>query len=270
MSTFQFSLNASSIRGTPILRQIEVAAKAGYGGIELWFADLDAYLASGGTIAEVKNALDAGALSVPTCIYLGDWFEANEADWPRVRDICAQRIDQAAELGAAHVIAGPPSGRADVSVGARRYRELLQLGENADARPAFEFLGFVEQFNTIESALEVLSVAAHPAGTTVLDPFHIFRGGGSMASLRKLRADQVAVAHFNDTPAEPAREQQSDEDRVWPGDGHLDLGRYLHLLREIGYQGWLSLELFREDLWARDPLEVAKIGLDKMRAVVEA
>jgi 2-keto-myo-inositol isomerase len=38
----------------------------------------------------------------------------------------------------------------------------------------------------------------------------------------------------------------------------------------IGYQGWLSLELFREDLWKRDPLEVARIGLEKMRAVVEA
>ena len=91
-----------------------------------------------------------------------------------------------------------------------------------------------------------------------------------MESIRKLRADQVAVAHFNDTPAEPAREQQGDEDRVWPGDGHLDLRRYLGLLREIGYRGWLPLELFRKDLWARDPLEVARIGLEKMQAAVEA
>jgi 2-keto-myo-inositol isomerase len=270
MSTFQFSLNASTIRGTPILRQIEVAAKAGYGGIELWFADLDAHLASGGTIADARHALNAGGLSVPTCIYLGDWFDASEADWPRIRDICARRFDQAAQLGAAHVIAGPPMGRADVGAGARRYRELLQLGGNVGVGPAFEFLGFVEQFNTIESALEVLTTAAHPAGTTVLDPFHIFRGGGSSKSIRKLRADQVAVAHFNDTPAEPARELQRDEDRVWPGDGHLDLQQYLRLLREIGYGGWLSLELFREDLWTRDPLEVAQIGLEKMRAVAEA
>jgi sugar phosphate isomerase/epimerase len=91
-----------------------------------------------------------------------------------------------------------------------------------------------------------------------------------MEAIRKLRADQVAVAHFNDTPAEPDREQQHDEDRVWPGDGHLDLPLYLRLLREIGYRRWLSLELFRKDLWKRDPVEIARIGLEKMRAVVEA
>jgi 2-keto-myo-inositol isomerase len=270
MSSFKYSLNASTVRGTPILRQIEVATKAGYGAIELWFADVDVHLASGGTMAELQRALDAGGLAVPTCIYLGDWFDASAADWPRVRDQCAHRLDQAAELRARHVIAGPPGGRADLALGAQRYRELLELGEKAGALPAFEFLGFVEQFNTIESALEVLALAAHPAGTTVLDPFHVFRGGGSVESIAKLRGEQIAVAHFNDTPATPAREQQHDGDRVWPGEGHLDLRRYLTLLREIGYDGWISLELFRKDLWMRDPFEVARMGLEKMRAVVEA
>jgi 2-keto-myo-inositol isomerase len=270
MSAFKYALNASTIRGTPILRQIDAAAKAGYGGIELWFDDIDAHLASGGTTAALRLALDAARLKVPTCIYLGAWFDASEADWPLVRAKCTRRLDQAAALGASHVIAGPPLSRADVAVGAQRYRELLELGEQTGARPAFEFLGFVDQFNTIESALEVLALAAHPSGTTVLDPFHIFRGGGALESIAKLRGQQVAVAHFNDTPATPAREQQHDGDRVWPDEGHLDLPRYLALLRGIGYDGWLSLELFREDLWARDPFEVARIGLEKMRAVVEA
>ena len=54
-----------------------------------------------------------------------------------------------------------------------------------------------------------------------------------------------------------------------PGDGHMDLHRYLDLLRQVGYRRWLSLELFREDLWSRDPREVAKLGLEKMRAVAE-
>ena len=54
-----------------------------------------------------------------------------------------------------------------------------------------------------------------------------------------------------------------------PGDGHLDLKRLVDLLRQMGYDRWLSLELFREDLWTQDPREVARIGLEKMRAVVE-
>jgi sugar phosphate isomerase/epimerase len=49
----------------------------------------------------------------------------------------------------------------------------------------------------------------------------------------------------------------------------LDLRRQIALLEQIGYGGWLSLELFREDLWREDPLEVARVGLQKMRAVAE-
>jgi 2-keto-myo-inositol isomerase len=270
MSSFGYCLNASTIRGTPILRQIEVAACAGYGGIELWFADVDAHLASGGTIRELRHALDDRALVVPTLIYLGGWFDATAANWPRIKAECGRRLEQAAQLGARYVIAGPPAGQADANRGAEHYSELLEIGESAGALPAMEFLGFVEQLNTIESALDVLARATHPSGSIVLDPFHIFRGGGSMESIAKLNGQQIAIAHFNDTPAHPVRNQQQDSDRVWPGDGHLDLRRYLALLRQISFQRWLSLELFRPELWVLDPLEVARIGLKRMRAVVEA
>jgi 2-keto-myo-inositol isomerase len=55
-----------------------------------------------------------------------------------------------------------------------------------------------------------------------------------------------------------------------PGQGHLDLRRMLKLLKQVGYNRWLSLELFREDLWAQDPRTVARQGLEAMRAVVES
>jgi 2-keto-myo-inositol isomerase len=91
-----------------------------------------------------------------------------------------------------------------------------------------------------------------------------------MESIAMLDESQIAVSHFNDAPAVPPREQQHDPDRVFPGDGHLDLQRYVRLLRATGYRRWLSLELFREELWQADPLDVARQGLAKMRAVVEA
>jgi 2-keto-myo-inositol isomerase len=272
MSHFGYCLNASTIRGTPILRQIEVAALAGYGAIELWFADLDQHLAAGGTLEQVRRAIDDRGLAVPTLIYFGGWIEAPETEWPRVRQAFRRRLDVATQLSAPYVIACPPAGRADVALAARRYRELLELGVAASpgALPAMEFLGFVEQFNTVESALEVVQRAAHPAGTVVLDPFHIFRGRGTVQAIAQLRADQISVAHYNDAPPLPPPERQHDADRVWPGDGHLDLGGYLAMLRQAGYRRWLSLELFREELWKRDPLEVARIGLEKMRRTVEA
>jgi 2-keto-myo-inositol isomerase len=269
MADFLYCLNSSTIRPVPILKKIEIAGKAGYTAIELWHDDIDAHLAAGGNLGEIRKALDDQNLDVPTTIYLKGWFETSGPARAAVLDECKRRMAQSVAVGALYVIAGPPAGAADHDQGAKHYRELLEIGRAMGVNPAMEFLGFVDDINTIEDALEIVTKADHPAGTLVLDPFHIFRGGGSPEGIARLRPEQIAIMHFNDAPASPPRAKQHDKDRVYPGDGHLDLARELALLRQIGYDRWLSLELFREDLWTRNPLEVARVGLDKMRAVAE-
>lgn len=269
MADFLYSLNSSTIKPAPILKKIEIAGRVGYSAIELWHDDIDAHLAAGGTLADIRKALADQNLTVPTTIYLKGWFENTGDAYRAALEECRMKMEQAVAVGALHVIAGPPGGMADHDVGARHYRELLELGISLGVKPAMEFLGFVDDINTIEDGLEIVTKADHPAGTIVLDPFHIFRGGGSPESIANLKEQQIAIFHFNDAPVSPPRAQQHDKDRVYPGDGHLDLKRQLDLLRKIGYKRWLSLELFRPDLWAKDPLEVATVGLEKMRAVAE-
>jgi len=261
----RYCLNASTIRPTPLLDKIRIVGEAGYGAIELWHDDLDAYIAKGGTLADVKSALADQGLVVPTTIYLAGWFDATPKAYPVALEGGKRRMGQAAELGAPYVIASPPVGAADYELGAVRYRELLEIGATMGVKPSMEFLGFVDQFTTIEDALDLMERSAHPDATTILDPFHVFRGGGDMESILKLKPGQVAISHFNDTPDTPPREEQHDHNRVMPGEGHLDLARYCALLREIGYDGWLSLELFNEQHWAEDPAEVARLGLEKLR-----
>jgi 2-keto-myo-inositol isomerase len=270
MSQLKYCLNASTIRTTPVLKQIEVAAKAGYGAIELWHEHLDQHVAAGGTIEEVRHALDDHELVVPTTIYLKGWFETPEEEIGPVWSECRRRMEQAAILGAPYAIASPPPGMADYELGAERYRQLMETGESIGVFPVMEFLGFVEDLNTIEKALQVMEDCGDERATTVLDPFHVFRGGGDLESIALLQESQIAISHFNDAPAEPPREQQHDPDRVFPGEGHLDLHRYVQLLKGTGYRRWLSLELFREELWAADPLEVAKKGIETMRPYVES
>jgi len=261
----RYCLNASTIRPTPLLDKIRIAGEMGYGAIELWHDDLDAHIAKGGKLADVKSALTDQGLVVPTTIYMAGWFDATPEAYPAALEECKRRMGQAAELGAPYVIASPPAGEGDFDVGAARYRELLEIGATMGVKPSMEFLGFVDQFTTIEDALDVMTRCGHPDATTILDPFHIFRGGGNIESILKLKPEQVAISHFNDTPDTPPREEQHDHNRVMPGEGHLDLERYCNLLREIGYDGWLSLELFNEKHWAEDPVKVACLGLEKLQ-----
>ena len=190
-------------------------------------------------------------------------------EYPAVFDVCLKRIQLAAMLGAEFVISCPHREKPDYDLGAQRYRELLEAGIEAGAKPSVEFLGFVEDVTKIEDALQIVEKSGHPQATLVLDPFHIFRGGGSMETIAQLKPEQIAISHFNDAVDTIPREEQMDPDRVMPGDGHLDLTRYCQLLKQLGYQSWLSLELFREDLWQQDPLDVAKRGLERMQTIAE-
>ncbi len=269
MSRFRYCLNASTIRTTPVLRQIEVARQAGYEAIELWHDHIDEHLRSGGTLTEIRKALDDNGVVAPTTIYLAGWFQPAGEEHVKALDEIRRRLEQSAAVGATFAIAGPPPGKADRALGARHYAELLELGKSFGVKPAFEYLGFVDDINTIDDAIEIIQRSGHPDATVVVDPFHCWRGGGPVSSLSKLKSSQIAISHFNDSPAEPAASLQEDSDRVMPGDGVVDLKFYCDQLASTGYKSYLSLELFREDLWAKDALEVAKLGIEKMRPFVE-
>ena len=269
MTRFRYCLNASTIRTTPIIRQIEVARQAGYEAIELWHDHIDEHLRTGGTLKDIRSALDDHEITVPTTIYLAGWFQPEGPEHSAALEEVRRRLEQSVAVGATYAVAGPPAGKADRAMGARHYAELLELGKSFGVKPAFEYLGFVDDINTIDDAIEIIERSGHPDATVVVDPFHCWRGGGPIGSLRKLKASQIAISHFNDAPSVPPASEQEDSDRVLPGEGAIDLTLYCNELAATGYNGYLSLELFREDLWSKDPLEVATLGLNKMRPFVE-
>jgi sugar phosphate isomerase/epimerase len=271
VADFIYCLNTSTIRPASLPEKIQAAGEAGYSAIELWHDDVDPYLAQGGKLADVRKMLADWALTVPSMIYLGGWFETTGEEHRKNVEECRRRLHQAAELGAGICVAGPPAGQADLELGTAHYRELLEIGKSVGVRPAVEFLGFVDEFNRIASCVQVARGTGDPTACIVIDPFHLFRGGDGIEAMagQGLKPHEIGILHFNDAPTSPPRERQHDPDRVLPGDGHLDLRRYVQIAREIGYKGALSLELFNEELWRLSPLEVAKLGLSKMRAVVE-
>lgn len=270
MTPFKYSLNSSTIKTTPILQKIKVASEAGYAGIELWHDDIDSHVAAGGSLKEIRKAVDDCGLAVPTTIHMKDWFQPAGDAHTAAMDIAKRKLEQAAAVGAKFTVSGPPHGKADRELGKRHYHELLELGQQFGVRPAFEYLGFIQDLKTVDDAIEIVEGSGHPNACIVLDPFHCYVGGGGFESISKLNIDQIAVSHFNDAPAQPDPATQRDPDRVMPGDGAVDLTGYVRTLAATGYAGFLSLELFRPELWEKNPLEVAEEGLQKMKSVVES
>jgi 2-keto-myo-inositol isomerase len=270
MTSLIYCLNSSTIKPVPILEKIRIASETSYQAIELWHDDIDRYLAEGGKVEDIRKAVDDHGLLVPTTIFLKGWWDNTGAAYTQAMDEIKRRLAQAAVVGAPHAISGPPlEGAGDFNRGAEQYGKLLAVGREFGVKPVMEYLGFAKEVNTIAIAIEIMEKSGDPDATTVIDPFHCHRGGGGIEDIARLRPEQIAISHFNDAPAHPPAESQRDPDRVMPGDGVIDLKRYVKLLKDTGYNRCISLELFREDLWQQDPKKVAQTGLQKMRAVVE-
>jgi len=128
MPAFRYSLNASTIKTTPLIEQIRAAGEAGYEGIELWHDDVDAYLKDGGRIDDIRRALDDYGLQVPTTIFLKGWWDTIGNVYETAMTEIRRRMAQAAELGVGHALSGPPLGLVDFRVGADNYARLLEVG----------------------------------------------------------------------------------------------------------------------------------------------
>jgi sugar phosphate isomerase/epimerase len=269
VSEFTYCLNTSTIRPTPLLDKIRIAGRVGYQAIEPWNDEVSEYLAGGGTMADLRSALADAGLKVVSVIALHGWVTAEGDEYARVLDDCKRRMDQAAALGSPSIVASPPRGVVDLARAAARFGELVRLGRQAGVAPSMEFLGFVDGIKNVASAWSIASNCGEPGATVVADVFHMMRGGGSVDDLLTLPGDRIACFHINDLPAAPDPLEQTDFDRVMVGDGIADLPRVIANLRTIGYRGPLSLELFNKALWAKDPSEVARVGLDRIRALTE-
>ena len=246
MTQFQLGLNTSTIRPAGLMDKIRIAAETGYSAIELWNDDLTAYEEQGGSLTDVKKALDDYGLSVPTVIALHGWLNTTGEEHQEAIEDAKRRMAQAAAVGSTYIISSPPREVADLQLGGENYRELLELGREFGVKPAMEFLGFVDGVNQVKHAWKVMEVADHPDSTIVLDPFHIYRGGGEIDDMRGIPGEKM----------------------VYPGDGILDLGQMISILNDAGYTGVISLELFNPTYWEQDPAEVARIGLEKMRTTI--
>ena len=70
MSDFIYCLNTATIMPTPLMEKIRLVAANGYQAIELWLNDVIEYVEEGGSVADVKKAIDDHGLQLPSMIAL--------------------------------------------------------------------------------------------------------------------------------------------------------------------------------------------------------
>ena len=271
----RYCLNTSTLRGQKLdlYQLIEITAKAGYEGVELWVDDVKKYIGEGKSLASLKKHLDDSRLTVENAIGFAQWI----VDDDNVRKAAFVQMEEEmkmmSELGCRR-IAAPPSGATagkilDLTKVAQRYRELVELGVKTGVLPQLEIWGASLNLSRLGQALSVVADASHPKARILADVYHMYRGGSGFDGLHMMNGTACEIFHVNDYPATPEREKLTDGDRVFPGDGIAPLKQIIESLLSAGGTKVLSLELFNTEYWKRDALEVAKEGLDKMKKIIE-
>jgi 2-keto-myo-inositol isomerase len=285
---FAYCLNTSTIRigegawgkPRPITESIDIATKAGYTAIEPWIQELDEYVKGGGTLADLKKRFADAGLAVPDAIGFAEWVTNDDERRKKGLETAKRDMEKVLAIGGKR-IAAPPVGatgggsRRDdpkftdavtATVAAERYKVLLELGQSMGITPIVEVWGHSKSLGKLGETLLAAMECGKDGGAVLPDVYHLYKGGSDFGGLKLMSGAAIGIFHVNDYP-KIERGKIVDQDRVFPGDGVAPLKNVFDTLRAIGYNGYLSLELFNREYWKQDPLEVAKTGLTKLKAV---
>ncbi len=273
---FRYCLNTSTINGgeVPIREQLKIAAEAGYVAVEPWLRDIEKFVSSGGKIGDLAKEISDLGLGVDSAIAFGAWIVDDQAARTAGLEQCKRDMEVVRSLGGRR-IAAPPSGatkepKLNLDAAADRYRRLLEVGEQCEVTPQVELWGFSHNLSTLAEVLYVAAAANHPNACVLLDIYHLYKGGCDFNNIGLVPATKLHCLHMNDYPNTPPRAEIADKDRVYTGDGVAPISKIIDTLIAGGFAGTLSLELFNREHWKLPPAQVAKTGLEKMKAAVEA
>lgn len=270
---FEFSLNMSTIMGQKLgfIKELEVAAQAGYKHCEIWVPTLETHLKSGGTIADARKRIADLGIKVQNAIGFAQWIVDDESVRAKGIEQLKREMDLLAQLGC-HRTAAPPMGATkeaglDLRRAAERYRTILDLGVSMSVIPQLEMWGHSKNLNRVADVLFVAAEAGHPAARLLLDVFHIYKGESSHDCLHLVGENAIEIFHVNDYVTTMRPGVITDADRIYAGDGEAPIKKIVSLLKPSSKPVILSLELFNKTLYQQDALLVAKTGLAKLKAL---
>lgn len=262
MSDGRLSINQETIKQWSLPQLAEGCAKAGIDKVGLWRAPVQAY----GVERTAQLLADSG-LSVTSLCRGGFLTATDPAERARALDDNRAAIDEAAGLATDTLVlvsGGLPAGSKDL-YGAREriadaLAELAPYAAERGVRLAIEPLHpmFASDRCVVSTLAQALDIAERfPADRVgvVVDTYHLWWDDQAPAQIARAGAGgRIHSFQLADwiTPL-PAGVLLG---RGQLGDGCVDFRAFRTAVEAAGFDGPIEVEIFNEDLWARDGAEV--------------
>jgi sugar phosphate isomerase/epimerase len=179
-------------------------------------------------------------------------------------------MDKVARIGGKRIAVPPGNNRAAVSLdnAAKYYREALELGERMNVQPLLELWGTHPVLGPLSHGIYVTVAAGREDASLLLDVFHLYKSATPFTALKQINGGALHVMHLNDYPQAADSSTLNDGNRIYPGDGVAPFKQILRDLRDGGFRGYLSLELFNREYWTRSADENLKTAMEKIRSTI--
>jgi sugar phosphate isomerase/epimerase len=182
-----------------------------------------------------------------------------QAVWQRTRDYLAALLDLCHDLGGKVLVLGSPKQRSilenQTKQGAWKravemLRSVLDQAAGLGLTICFEPLTPAETnfINTVEEGMKMVREIGHPNFKIHLDVKAMSSEAQPVAAvIRSVKAADIGHFHVN------------DPNLYGPGMGEVDYAPIAQAIRDVGYDKWLSVEVFKYD---PDPETIARKSID--------
>jgi 2-keto-myo-inositol isomerase len=254
-------INQDTLRTTETSRFLEVARSSGFDSVEFTMDKLDEYLQEHST-DELKSLLVETNLE-PVSINGPENFSfRTEQELLPILERTKRMSRVCTTINCPMLIAVPSFVKENKShdeIVSETAKSLKRVIDACDSgiKVGLEFLGIRNcSVADLSTATEVVRKVGGDRVGLIIDTFHVYLSRATSADLTRIPFRELFLVHINDSEQLPI-EQLADGNRVFPGEGVIDLEGYIKALSSIGYDEFLSVELLREQYWTEDPLKIA-------------
>ncbi|OIO00374.1 hypothetical protein AUJ67_06045 [Candidatus Desantisbacteria bacterium CG1_02_49_89] len=253
-------INGATTMPYQLQEDIVFAHKAKFTGIEIWYDKLKKFLADGNTLVKLQELLWSAELEpVSLCPVPLIAFSDNE----QAIQEAVKAAQIAAQIDCSTILVYPadaqPEGvtkedaKKKAAAALKAYAEAIQ---SCKVKIAFEPIGMHPYVPKPQDALEIISAAGSDNLGIMLDTFHLYKSGVTLEEIKSVPVEKLLLVHVGDCEDAP-REKLGAEQQVYPGLGVVPLVDIFRILRDKGYKGFLSVEIFRQDYWKENPEKIA-------------
>lgn len=282
---YRLSYNEATMKKRSSLeRDVQLCSQVGFAGIELRFDMIRDYLARH-AMGDLRALLAGHGLRLA---YVNALYLPENIHEPAVRrcflEQAAADLALTREIGAPGLVLVTPmlSGR-DVRIDFERrcdraavcegvlavMRTLANMAASCGLKIAFEPVGFRYcAVRTVDQALQMIAQVDSDALGLTLDLFNIFVNNGCVdySFIRTLPVGKIFQVHISDS-VKPFERNIRQSDRTFCGQGVLPVHSFLRPLRQIGFEGGVSIELFNEFFWEQEPERMIELAYLTTRIV---